>query len=585
MSHEDRCIRPLRFPRTIDNRPGLSRLAYRVGNYADIREALLRWRDQTPELAGWTHRGADDPGVALLEGTAILGDILAFYQELYANECYLRTASWRDSITELVRLTGYRLAPAIGGRGRFAATLVGDDPVVIPAGFPLTAQLVDIDGSVTFETAAELTAYPWLAELALYAPVTSPSIDDETSRLVVDGELELRRGDRIYVGIDMGGAFQSFGTVAVVARSESALGRTTIELRAPLHLGTPTYQVTIHRIGRSFRHFGHNAPPSWAGQRPAAIDVDIGLPDLAAEGLGLLAPLESQIEALMEHWFAAHVGAGGAAPGPVQNFLGATRFLRDGDAAQTSTTDSLEDLADHPLQPTEIPLDARVPDLTRGARVLCVVRIELASFTYGRTVVDRIDRSMSWGPMTAGVTLITVDAPFVVPSFAFGGGGGGPVPLDEYDIRTFDVHEVTGGPWTAQAAPPAPGGRGRSLLFYGSGDQAALLQGRSLLLVDGDAEPMEVTVTPTDVDEAAAVRMRAVAISEEVDLAGFDREQPRARLLGNLVEATEGATQAEVKLGNGDARALWQTFRLPKAPLTYLRSAGAAAGRAPELTV
>jgi hypothetical protein len=33
-----------------------------------------------PDLAYCTHRGAVDPGIALLEGAAILGDILTFYQ-------------------------------------------------------------------------------------------------------------------------------------------------------------------------------------------------------------------------------------------------------------------------------------------------------------------------------------------------------------------------------------------------------------------------------------------------------------------------------------------------------------------------
>ena len=47
---------------------------FRIGNYADIREALLRNLDKDPTLSAWTYRGADDPGIALLEGAAILGD-------------------------------------------------------------------------------------------------------------------------------------------------------------------------------------------------------------------------------------------------------------------------------------------------------------------------------------------------------------------------------------------------------------------------------------------------------------------------------------------------------------------------------
>src|SRR4030095_15847875 len=100
------CLSPLAFPRRIFNRPGLSRINYRIGDYADIREALLLNLDKEDKLSGWTHRGADDPGIALLEGASILGDILTFYQELYANEAYLNTAQWRDSISDLVKPLG-----------------------------------------------------------------------------------------------------------------------------------------------------------------------------------------------------------------------------------------------------------------------------------------------------------------------------------------------------------------------------------------------------------------------------------------------------------------------------------------------
>ena len=105
---------PFVFPRRADNRPGLPRIAYRIGRYADFVEAMTRGIDAAPELAGWTHRLPDDPGIALLEGAAILGDILSFYQEHYANEAYLRTAAWRES----VRRTGaaHRLSP--GARHR-----------------------------------------------------------------------------------------------------------------------------------------------------------------------------------------------------------------------------------------------------------------------------------------------------------------------------------------------------------------------------------------------------------------------------------------------------------------------------------
>src|SRR5262245_23545952 len=132
------------FPRRADNRAGLPRIAYRIGRYADFVEAMTRIVDAAPELAAWTHRDADDPGIALLQGAAILGDILTFYQEHYANEAYLRTAAWRESVAELVRLTGYRLAPGIGGRATLAFAARGSDPVTIRAGFAGKVDLRDV---------------------------------------------------------------------------------------------------------------------------------------------------------------------------------------------------------------------------------------------------------------------------------------------------------------------------------------------------------------------------------------------------------------------------------------------------------
>ena len=106
------------FPLRPYNRPALDHIRYRLGGYPDILDAMLRELNASPDLERWTHRSPDDPGIALLESAAIVADILTFYQEHYANEAFLRTARWRESVQELVRLTGYRLAPGIGGRPR-----------------------------------------------------------------------------------------------------------------------------------------------------------------------------------------------------------------------------------------------------------------------------------------------------------------------------------------------------------------------------------------------------------------------------------------------------------------------------------
>src|SRR5262249_18410182 len=62
-------------------------------------------------------------------------------------------------------------------------------------------------------------------------------------------------------------------------------------------------------------------------------------------------------------------------------------------------------------------------------------------------------------------------------------------------------------------------------------------------------------------------------------------EHPSVTVHGNLVDATQGKTEAVAALGNGDNRLVFQTFKLPKAPLTYLISTSEAPPEAPELQI
>src|SRR6478609_5407499 len=88
------CLDNFIFPKSISNLPNLSTINYRIGRYSDFRKALFKKLDKDNNFKRWTYRNSDDPGIAILEGVSIIGDILTFYQELYANEKFLRTAKW-----------------------------------------------------------------------------------------------------------------------------------------------------------------------------------------------------------------------------------------------------------------------------------------------------------------------------------------------------------------------------------------------------------------------------------------------------------------------------------------------------------
>ena len=65
----------------------------------------------TPELATLTTRATTTTRSPSLELWAAVADVLTFYQERYANEAFLRTATRRESVAALARLLDYRLAP------------------------------------------------------------------------------------------------------------------------------------------------------------------------------------------------------------------------------------------------------------------------------------------------------------------------------------------------------------------------------------------------------------------------------------------------------------------------------------------
>ena len=69
------------------------------------------------------------------------------------------------------------------------------------------------------------------------------------------------------------------------------------------------------------------------------------------------------------------------------------------------------------------------------------------------------------------------------------------------------------------------------------------------------------------------------------DREAFSETANAITVYGNIVAANQGETQAEAIIGNGDARAIFQTFALPKAPLTYLLHGEATPPHAPELEV
>ena len=555
------------FPHRANNRPALPRIGYRIGRYEDFVEAMLRHVDAAVPLSAWTHREPDDPAIALLQGAAILGDILSFYQEHYANEAYLRTAAWRESVADLVRLTGYRLAPGLGGHATFAFEVRGTQPVTIREGFPVKSDLRDVPDPADFQTEAELIAQPRIGRFNLYRQrIPNPTlaagattIELTAVNLATDSlslaAFDLKPGDTLML-MPNEAMFTTPGTaysseqapqLVKVAKVTPQIGRVLIELESG-PAASWAAPVRAYRVGRSFRHFGHNAPPS----------VTTPVSDASTGNITGSRTAATRFERYIYH--------------PDSTYGFGNQFTS--------------------LDRTEMPLDIEASDLAAGRTLIVQGTARFdghpvpVPFTVTRTITGVRGRTVQWGNLTAASTVLTLDNQLLA----------NPSVLNEIaDIRELRFHEVTSprltlAPLTGFASGAFANGT-NALYFFGTAAEAKPLAGRRLFLAHDDGRSVEVACTssPSSFNSASpAPRMwplsfdRAPAPFAKSD---FKEDAPTVTVFGNLVDATQGKAERDAVLGNGDATQVFQTFTLPKSPLTYFLASDATPPRRPELQI
>lgn len=189
-------------PEAIGNRPGLSSIAYRVGDYGRFfasMKARLSSSDY-PALARLSSRQSDDFSMALLDSTAMVLDVLTFYQERLANESYLRTAQQRRSLLELGALVGYRLNPGVAAQTWLAFSL---KPQAQATTIPSGTQVQSVPGpgqtAQTFETIENLAARPAWSALAAQTSQNWQPASGDTSLYLAGTATQVSPGDVILI--------------------------------------------------------------------------------------------------------------------------------------------------------------------------------------------------------------------------------------------------------------------------------------------------------------------------------------------------------------------------------------------------
>ena len=197
-------------PQGESNLPGLASIAYRTGTWGSFNESMLARLSSSdyPALAALKTRDSDDFTIAFLDATAVMLDILTFYQERLANESYLRTATQLYSLTQLSQLIGYQPSPGVSASTYLAFTLraaTGQPAnpttaaITIPAGTQVQSVPAQGQKPQYFQTSSDILAKPdWNALPVQTGNPWTPSVGD-TSMYLAGTATQLNPGDALLI--------------------------------------------------------------------------------------------------------------------------------------------------------------------------------------------------------------------------------------------------------------------------------------------------------------------------------------------------------------------------------------------------
>jgi hypothetical protein len=517
-------------PAVISNRPGLPAIAYRVGIHAQFKASLLARLSaaDVAALGGLTTRADDDFTIALLDAWATVADVLTFYQERIANECYLRTATERVSLLELARLIGYELRPGVAAGTDLAFTLENPfTPGVVPPqatpGIPrkvtlgIGTKVQSIPGPSqqpqTFETIEEVEARPeWNMLEPLRIQLPDPYVNRGDCKVYLDGlNTGLKEGDGLlFVGSARRGDITSeiwdFRQVTKVT-PDSTNGWTLVEWKDGLGGSTgtnPANDAKVYAFLKRAALFGSNAPD------PAT------LPDSVLLNYG--------------HGMAAY-----------NNTSQPWIITRQSEWNFT---------LGNPIN-----LDASYPTITPSTNeVDSWIVLAVPGWHYLYRVIAVTESSPKLYTLTTKTTQLTLDASTFLGDHFLNGLRSVAVfaQSEELELAKIPVAQPIEGSTIVLAQPYDGLKKGHKIIVSGNAPGAG---------------PNDPPISETAVIDSV--------IETNLTLqAALDNQYDPATVViyGNVASATNGETQQEV-LGSGDASQTFQQFILKQSPLTYISSA------------
>jgi hypothetical protein len=518
-------------PLEVQNRPGLSAIAYRVGVHSEFLASMIAGLSDAdrPQLRKLGTRDADDFTIALLDAWAVAADVLAFYTERLAQESYLRTARERISLQELGKLIGYRLNPGVAAQTYVAFALEpppdipaaasadpGSNPTVTPAAVtleaPLRVQSIPGPGEQpqTFETVETVVARPEWNAIPASTTLPHTFAHGDTTAWFAGAALNLKPGDPILLlGTapgDIIGEHWDVRTLTVVVADATA-GRTRVDWEPGLGSVDPYVDPAPQPVAYVFRKrldvFGHNAP-LW---RSMSTD------------------------------------------------------FKNGYLAGAHDTGEWPSFTISSVGGTVVDLDGSHPDVVAGSWVV----LSMPTYRELWHVADVTELNRAEFAVSGKVTRLTLDQG---ENYAFFANA-------PRDVTVFAVSdELT---LSEQPDPSAVAGQWLDV----DADVSGFAVGRELIVrgttTAGDDHAEEVVVTSVDPDGDKWRITLASSLSTSY-------QRGTVVVHGNVALATHGETVQQL-LGSGVAGTPFQRFTLAHDPLTYVQSSADPSGAADTLQV
>ncbi|MEM7357532.1 MAG: hypothetical protein AAF431_00330 [Pseudomonadota bacterium] len=254
--------------------PGLSQLPRQIATFADFRQFMLANIEEYPALEGWRPCGQDDLGLMLLEMWSYMLDVQSFYDQVLAQESYLRTAQHRPALRKLIALLGYIPRPAVAASATLAVLTGSRRGIDIPVGTGFRSGAFLDEAPQVFETTSDQRVHGLNSQWALAAPVaTTVGTPGSTSNssfltLLVEPDTVLQRGNLVLISVR--GAADSYRQVRTVTEiSNHSRQAKQVRFNQPVILqgGFALEDILIRRSTQ----IGHLWSNAQVGSDPAAV--------------------------------------------------------------------------------------------------------------------------------------------------------------------------------------------------------------------------------------------------------------------------------------------------------------------------